>query len=49
MEFEGGAIAFAQVPTWVCEAVIPFAFAVIALRYFVLMLIGFTETVKTPS
>ncbi|MFC1811560.1 TRAP transporter small permease [Thermodesulfobacteriota bacterium] len=49
MEFEGGAIAFARVPTWVCEAVIPFAFAVIALRYFVLMLISFTETVKTPS
>jgi len=49
MEFEGGAIAFARVPTWVCEAVIPFAFAVIALRYFVLTLISFTETVKTPS
>ena len=49
MEFEGGAMAFARVPAWACEAVIPFAFAVIALRYFVLTLISFTETVKTPS
>ena len=49
MEFEGGAVAFARVPTWICEAVIPFAFAVIALRYFLLMLISFTETVKTSS
>ncbi len=36
MEFEDGGKAFAQVPVWVCEAIIPFAFFVIALRYLLL-------------
>jgi TRAP-type C4-dicarboxylate transport system permease small subunit len=35
-EFEMGGRAFAQVPTWLCEAVIPIAFAVIGLRYLIL-------------
>lgn len=38
-EFEMGGRAFAKVPAWLCEAVIPFAFAVIALRYFILSVI----------
>jgi len=33
MEFEDGGIAFARVPVWVCEAIIPFAFIVIGTRY----------------
>ena len=49
MEFRDGGMAFDQVPAWVCEAVIPFAFAVIALRYFVLMTISFKEIVKPSS
>ncbi len=36
MEFVDGGTAFAWVPVWVCEAIIPFAFSVIALRYFIL-------------
>ncbi|MDM8522490.1 TRAP transporter small permease [Desulfococcaceae bacterium HSG8] len=36
MEFEDGGKAYAQVPTWVCEAIIPFAFIVISLRYLIL-------------
>ncbi|GBC63353.1 C4-dicarboxylate ABC transporter permease [Desulfonema ishimotonii] len=35
-EVEYGGIAFASVPAWACEAVIPFAFAVIGLRYLLL-------------
>ncbi len=35
MEMESGGKAFAQVPAWLCEAVIPAAFSVIALRYFI--------------
>jgi len=46
MEFESKNIAFAQVPAWVCEAIIPFAFAVIALRYFILSLMNFIHSVK---
>lgn len=33
MEFEDGAIAFAAVPAWVCEAVIPLGFGLMAVRF----------------
>lgn len=32
MEFEDGTIAFEAVPAWLCEAIIPFGFGLIALR-----------------
>ena len=32
-EMEFGSTAFAGVPSWLCEAVIPFAFGMIALRH----------------
>ena len=32
-EYEDGIVAFAGVPAWVCEAVLPFGAAVLALRY----------------
>jgi len=32
-EYQYGGIAFANIPNWICEAVIPVAFFVIALRY----------------
>jgi TRAP-type C4-dicarboxylate transport system permease small subunit len=49
MEFEYGGTAFAQVPAWLCEAIIPFAFAVIALRYFILSLINLSKIAKPSS
>ncbi len=42
-EYEDGTIAFASVPTWVCQAILPIGFAVMALRFFIgagLQLIG---------
>jgi len=36
IEYADGGMAFAKVPAWVCEAIIPFAFGVIAVRYFML-------------
>lgn len=33
MDREAGIIAFAEVPAWVCELIIPLAFGVIAWRY----------------
>ena len=33
-EYEDAAIAFASVPVWLCEAIIPVAFFVMGLRYF---------------
>ena len=36
MEKASGDMAFANIPLWFCEAIIPFAFFVIATRYFVM-------------
>lgn len=33
MEKQDGLNAFSKVPAWVCESIIPFAFAIISLRY----------------
>jgi TRAP-type C4-dicarboxylate transport system permease small subunit len=37
-ELTHGGLAFWKVPVWVCEAIIPVSFAVIALRYFFMSL-----------
>ncbi len=34
MERADGMTAFAQVPAWVCESIIPVAFGIISIRYF---------------
>lgn len=34
-EYEDGMIAFANVPVWMCEVIIPIAFTIMALRYLV--------------
>ncbi len=34
MEKEDGLIAFANIPAWVCESIIPISFTIISLRYF---------------
>ena len=35
LEYQDGAMAFAKVPVWVTEAIIPIAFANIAIRYII--------------
>lgn len=32
-EYEDGTIAFASIPVWVCQSIIPFAFGVMGLRF----------------
>jgi len=49
MEFADGGTAFAQVPNWLCEAIIPFAFTVIALRYFLLSFVNLKKIVNSRS
>ena len=49
IEFADGGMAFAQVPTWLCEAIIPFAFTVIALRYFLLSFMNLKKIVEFRS
>ncbi len=38
-EREAGTVAFAEVPAWVLEAILPFAFGLIALRYLALAVV----------
>ena len=47
MEKEDGMIAFAEVPAWICESIIPFGFAVMALRFFIAFVLGLRG--KQPS
>jgi TRAP-type C4-dicarboxylate transport system permease small subunit len=46
MEFTYGGSAFAQVPLWLCQTIIPFAFTVIALRYLLLSFTNFLKLIK---
>ncbi|MFA6033059.1 MAG: TRAP transporter small permease [Myxococcota bacterium] len=47
-ERKGGGIAFAWVPDWVAESILPLAFAVISLRYFVYFIRHLTLAIKNP-
>lgn len=40
VEYADGGIVFGKVPAWVCESIIPFAFAVIGVRYVTLSFIN---------
>jgi TRAP-type C4-dicarboxylate transport system permease small subunit len=35
LEYEDGGLAFENIPVWLCESIIPFAFLVIGLRYLI--------------
>ncbi len=35
-EYEYGTMAFAHVPAWICQVIMPFAFAMIAVRYLII-------------
>ena len=39
-EYDDGGVAFASVPNWLCEAIIPFAFLIIASRYLLMAIFG---------
>jgi len=43
MDYEAATIAFANVPVWVCELIMPLGFGIIALRYFVDTTLRFRE------
>lgn len=34
MEYEAPSMAFANVPTWMCQSIMPISFAIMSLRYF---------------
>ncbi len=35
MEYESPSFAFAKVPTWLCESIMPIAFTLMSVRYFI--------------
>jgi len=47
MEFAQGGTAFAKVPTWLCESIIPFGFMVMALRYLSLSMNNLKKMIET--
>ena len=52
LEQEDGSIAFANVPVWVCELIIPIAFIIITLRFvmsFILILTTSSTIAQTSS
>ena len=48
-EFYEGGPAFGQVPVWVCAAIIPVAFGVMALRYLMMSLIKFKAIITRKT
>lgn len=48
VEYASPSIAFANIPTWACESIMPFAFAVIALRYLLLALLTPWRPLPSP-
>lgn len=46
---EAGTLAFAFVPTWVCELIIPFGFGVMALRFCVSFVLRLRQLAGTAS
>lgn len=48
-EYYDGGMAFGQVPVWVCEAIMPLAFAVMSLRYLMMSLMRFKAVFTTNS
>jgi TRAP-type C4-dicarboxylate transport system permease small subunit len=47
MEMEYETNAFANVPAWACESIIPFAFAVISIRYTILSITSFLNLIRS--
>lgn len=48
LEKEDGMTAFASVPVWICESIIPVAFFIIAFRYLVLCFHSMMRLLKRP-
>jgi len=49
MEFSEGGRAFAKVPSWLCESIIPFGFMVMAVRYVLLSVNNVKKIIEFKS
>lgn len=48
-EKQSGITAFAKVPAWICESIIPIAFGIISVRYLILSIQTFIQLIKQRS
>lgn len=48
-EYADGGRAFGSVPIWICEAIMPLAFAIMALRYFMMSLVRLKMVFAPPG
>lgn len=49
MEKQDGVMAFSNVPSWVCELIIPFGFGIMALRFYLNFLMGVVGILRPSS
>lgn len=49
IEYESPSIAFANVPTWICESVMPVTFGLIALRYLIVAVLTPWQVAKPEA
>jgi TRAP-type C4-dicarboxylate transport system permease small subunit len=47
MEFSVGGKAFAKIPSWLCESIMPLAFMVMAVRYLLLSINNFKKIIES--
>ncbi|MCP3873531.1 MAG: TRAP transporter small permease [Desulfobacteraceae bacterium] len=48
MEKNDALVAFANIPAWVCESIIPISFVIISFRYILLSIASFTNLFRQP-
>ena len=49
LEYEDGSPAFANVPNWLCEAVIPFAFLIMGGRYLIAFITNIIQLTRKTA
>jgi TRAP-type C4-dicarboxylate transport system permease small subunit len=49
VEYEDGSVAFANVPNWLCESIIPFAFLIMGGRYFIAFFVNIIDITRKSA
>ncbi len=49
LEYEDGSPAFANVPNWVCETIIPIAFAIMGSRYLIAFVVNIVQLTRKTA
>lgn len=49
LEYEDGSPAFANVPNWLCESIIPFALSIMGARYFIVFITNIVQLTRKTA